>query len=212
MIIERLTKGAAIFLLMAPWGGHANAAPIAKSLTSTYGKTGGGISPSKPLATLQTKPESLLDDTAAATEAAAYETVYCDAYNSGNISGYSLYRLSDHKDLANAIWTGDASECQQAAQDANAWQSGLVCARYSNTANNTIAYSLYRISDNQDLGKATIGDFYTCRLAMASLRSGIFCSTYTLNGQTMWSMYDVQTGNDLGTKAYPTLDECQKNY
>ena len=208
MIIEWLPKGAIVFLLVAAWGGPANAAPIAKSLAPTYGKTDGAT----PFATLQTKPENLSDDATVATESTAYETVYCDAYNSGNLSGYSLYRLSDHLDLANAIWTGDATECQQAAQDANAWQNGLVCARYSNKANNTIAYSLYRISDNQGLGKATIGDFYTCRLAMASLRNGIFCSTYPLNDQIMWSMYDAQTGSDLGTKAYPTLDECQKNY
>jgi hypothetical protein len=148
----------------------------------------------------------------ATSGACLYEAVFCGSYNQNNVSGYSVYRARDQKDLGNAVWNSNASECELAAKWANSLQNGLVCAHYYNAQNATTAYSLYRISDNQDLGKATIGDFNTCIAASRSLRNGIFCSTYLLNGQIKWSMYDVNTGNDIGTDVYGSLERCEQNY
>lgn len=138
--------------------------------------------------------------------------LYCSSYSSSTVSGYSLYRSSDNHDVGNAVWQGDSQECGLAAQWANYLQNGIFCARYYNKNNGTTAYSIYRSYDNVDLGKATIADFNTCIQASQSLRNDIFCSTYVLNGETKWSMYDVNTGNDLGANVYGSLEACQQNY
>lgn len=140
------------------------------------------------------------------------DRVYCDRYVSSTVNGYSLYRVSDRKDIGNAVWTADNAECSAAAQMANAIRANIACSKYHNKTNNTTAYSVYRISDGQDLGKATISSFETCQAAIHYSRRGIFCSTYNKDNVTWWSLYDVVTGHDLGTSLYSSLEKCQQNY
>ena len=140
------------------------------------------------------------------------DRVFCDYYSSSRVSGYSLYRVSDQIDLGNAVWTGSRYECDEAAGLANRRGEGIVCARYHNSRSNSTNYSVYRIYDNRDLGKATISTFSQCQDAVRSARRGIFCSTYVKNGQTWWSMYSIRTGEDIGSDLYATLQGCEEQY
>lgn len=141
-----------------------------------------------------------------------YQRVYCAFYADQNVSGYSIYRHPDHKDIGNAVWTVARYECEDAAEMANRVRAGLVCSKYHNENSGQTDYSVYRIRDNKDLGNAVIRDFQDCQGAVTSARRGIFCSTYAMNGQTWWSMYSIRTGEDLGKKVYATLEECRQQY
>jgi hypothetical protein len=134
--------------------------------------------------------------------------VYCAFYAEGNVQGYSLYREYDRRDIGNAIWKAGSStyECDEAAELANYVRQDIVCGRYAQ--NGKASYSIYRIHDNQDLGKATMSSFDTCQQVVRSARHGLFCSTYIHNGQTWWSVYDIRTGNDLGSKVYASFETC----
>jgi hypothetical protein len=137
--------------------------------------------------------------------------VVCDYYSSPTATGYSIYRV-DGVDIGNAIWTASRSECDAAVRLANYMNNNLVCAKYSNSSTGKVQYSVYRIHDNQDLGRATISTFDECQRAVQFERNGIFCSTYILDGVTKWSMYDSYSGQDIGSNVYASLERCQQMY
>lgn len=144
----------------------------------------------------------------------AYDSVYCDKYDRGTTTGYSIYRVRDGKDIGNAVWLAGAEfECNEAAGLANALDTGIVCSRYNNPKSGRVSYSVYRISDGKDLGNAVIDDFYSCQAAVRSSRAGIFCARYhSEKTGTAWSMYSVLLGKDIGTQVYGTIEACEKAY
>jgi hypothetical protein len=138
--------------------------------------------------------------------------VFCDIYRNERVSGFSLFRERDGTDLGNAVWNDARHECDSAARVANEQRAGIACSRFYNKTNNTTSYSVYRIADNKDLGKATIGNFEDCQSSVKSARDGIFCSTYIKNGETWWSMYEIRTNQDIGANVYTTLEKCEEQY
>lgn len=102
-------------------------------------------------------------DSAAVTANEARTGIVCGRYHNSRTgrTDYSVYRISDLKDLGNAA-IPQFSECQDAVRFSRA---GIFCSTYNKDGKS--GYSLYSILDGSDIGR---NYFYTMNSCLNELR------------------------------------------
>lgn len=148
--------------------------------------------------------------TLAAVASASYArepSVYCQVY----ADGYSLFRVSDNKDIGYAYFL-DYDECTAAADLANEVAQNVACSPYINSAEEIYGYAAYRISDDEALGGYPFELFEQCQSAVRETRNGYLCLIFSIDSGKSYARYSVETGDVMGDVIYPSIEQCQMSY
>lgn len=89
---------------------------------------------------------------------ASRQGIVCSPYSKNGISGFSIYRIRDRRDLGTSVFKS-LRKCNRAVETA---MDRLFCAPYSERRTGKRGYSVYSVRTGQDMGRTIYSSLESC--------------------------------------------------